>query len=56
MKTAVIDSYDGKPCSYRQSLVRNIMQILGIFDWLFVFGKKPQRLGDIAAGTVVVRV
>jgi uncharacterized RDD family membrane protein YckC len=56
MKTAVIDSHDGKPCSYWQSLVRNIMQILGIFDWLFIFGKKRQRLGDIAAATVVVRV
>jgi uncharacterized RDD family membrane protein YckC len=53
-KTAVIDSFDGKPCSYWQSLVRNITQVLGIFDWAFIFGKKRQRLGDKAAGTVVV--
>jgi uncharacterized RDD family membrane protein YckC len=56
MKTAVIDSQDGKPCSYAQSFMRNIMQILGIFDWVFIFWGKRQRLGDMAAGTVVVRV
>ncbi len=55
MKTAVIDSYDGKPCSYWQSLIRNIFQVLSIFDWIFIFGQKRQRLGDKAAGTVVVR-
>lgn len=56
MKTAVIDSYDGKPCTYRQSLIRNILQVLSIFDWMFIFGQKRQRLGDKAAGTIVVRV
>jgi uncharacterized RDD family membrane protein YckC len=55
LKTAVIDSFQGKPCSYGQSLARNFLQILGIIDWIFIFGKKRQRLGDKAAGTIVVR-
>jgi uncharacterized RDD family membrane protein YckC len=56
VNTAVVDSRDGKPCSYWQSLVRNITQVLGFIDWVFIFGKKRQRLGDKAARTVVVRV
>jgi uncharacterized RDD family membrane protein YckC len=55
MKTAVIDAYDGNPCSYRQSVLRNVTQIIGFVDWAFIFGKKRQRLGDMAAGTLVVR-
>ncbi len=55
MKTAVVNVSNGRPCSYWQSLLRNTFQIFGFFDWLFVFGKKRQRLGDIAAGTIVVR-
>lgn len=52
----VIDMRTGEPCSYWQSFVRNIFYILGIFDWIFIFGEKRQRLGDIAAKTVVIEV
>jgi len=56
MKTAVIDSLSGKPCTYKQSFIRNILlSILGIIDWIFIFGKKRQRLGDLAANTIVVK-
>ena len=56
MKTAVIDKLSGKPCTYKQSFIRNILlSILGIFDWIFIFGKKRQRLGDMAANTIVVK-
>jgi uncharacterized RDD family membrane protein YckC len=55
VKTAVIDSYNGKPGSYGQSFIRNILQVLSFFDWIFIFGKKRQRLGDKVAGTLVVR-
>ena len=54
MKTAVLNLDDGRPCSYWQSFLRNIFQVLGIIDWLFIFGKKRQRLGDMVAGTIVV--
>lgn len=52
--TRVIDMRTGEPCTYWQSFVRNIFYILGIFDWIFIFGEKRQRLGDIVAGTIVV--
>ena len=55
--TAVVDAETGAPCTFGQSFVRNIiLTVLGIIDWLFIFGKKRQRLGDKAAGTVVVKV
>jgi uncharacterized RDD family membrane protein YckC len=28
--------------------------ILGPIDWIFIFGDRRQRLGDKAAGTIVV--
>ncbi len=53
--TRVIDSRTGEPCTYWQSLLRNFLGILGIFDWIFIFGESRQRLGDKAAGTIVVK-
>ena len=51
----VVDATTGKPCTYWQSFLRNILlAILGPIDWIFIFGEKHQRLGDKAAGTVVV--
>jgi uncharacterized RDD family membrane protein YckC len=55
--TAVVDARTGEPCTFGQSFVRNaILTILGVIDWVFIFGKKRQRLGDKAAHTIVVRV
>ena len=52
---AVIDSVTGRACSFGQSFVRNILlSILGPLDWIFIFGRKRQRLGDKAAGTLVI--
>ena len=54
--TAVIDATTGEPCSFGQSFLRNLLlTILGIIDWVFIFGKKRQRLGDKAANTIVVK-
>lgn len=56
MKTAVVDASTGQPCTLGKSFVRNLLlSILGIIDWIFIFGKKRQRLGDKAAHTVVVK-
>ena len=53
----VIDQRTRKPCTYLQSFVRNLLlALLGIFDWIFIFGRKHQRLGDMAASTIVVRL
>ena len=50
----VVDAKTGRPCTFGQSFVRNIFTILGPIDWIFIFGEAHQRLGDKAAGTVVV--
>ena len=55
-KTKVIDSRDGSPCTFGQSLVRNLFGLLGLIDWVFIFGEKRQRLGDKAARTLVIKV
>lgn len=51
----VVDAESGAPCTFGQSFARNLLlSILGPLDWVFIFGAKHQRLGDIAAGTIVV--
>lgn len=52
--TRVVDTRTGDSCSFWQSFLRNIFYIFGIFDWIFIFGEKRQRLGDMAAKTVVI--
>lgn len=57
VKTQVIDSRSGLPCTFWQSFRRNSpMGYFTIIDWLFIFGEKRQRLGDKAANTLVVKV
>jgi uncharacterized RDD family membrane protein YckC len=52
----VIEEKSGHACSYGDSLLRNVtLLLLGPIDWVFIFGEKHQRLGDKAAGTIVVR-
>jgi len=51
----VIDAETGAPCTFGQSFLRNLLlAILGPLDWIFIFGERHQRLGDKAAGTIVV--
>lgn len=51
----VVSEDGGAPCSFGQSFVRNLLlAILGPIDWIFIFGERHQRLGDKAAGTVVI--
>jgi uncharacterized RDD family membrane protein YckC len=57
LRIAVVDSSSGAPCSFGQSFVRNLLLlILGVIDWIFIFGARRQRLGDKLAGTIVVTV
>jgi len=58
VRTRVIDAASGAPCSFFQSFIRNLLLvILGFVDWVFIFiGERRQRLGDRAAGTVVVKL
>jgi uncharacterized RDD family membrane protein YckC len=52
---AVVDQQSGRPCSAWQSFVRNVLlAFLGFLDWVFILGERHQRLGDKAAGTIVI--
>jgi uncharacterized RDD family membrane protein YckC len=56
LNTAVVDATTGEPCTYWQSFIRNLLlALLGIIDWVFIFGSKRQRLGDKTANTIVVK-
>lgn len=49
------DATTGAPCTYGQSFIRNLLlAVLGPIDWIFIFGERHQRLGDKAAGTIVI--
>jgi uncharacterized RDD family membrane protein YckC len=51
----VVDADSGRPCSFGQSFVRNLLlAVLGPLDWIFIFGERHQRLGDKAANTIVI--
>lgn len=50
-----VDAETGAPCTFWQSFVRNLLlALLGPIDWVFIFGERHQRLGDKAAGTIVI--
>ncbi|MES2318093.1 MAG: RDD family protein [Pseudomonadota bacterium] len=44
-----------RPCSVWQSFARNVTFPLGIFDWIFIFSRMHQRLGDLFASTIVIK-
>ena len=50
----VVDARTGTPCSFWQSCIRNAFALLGPIDYVFIFGERHQRLGDKAAGTLVL--
>jgi uncharacterized RDD family membrane protein YckC len=54
MKIQVLNSDTNKPCTFGQSFWRNLSGIF-FFDWLFAFGKRRMRLGDMIANTHVVK-
>lgn len=51
----VVRLKDGKPCSFKDSIVRRFTAVFQPFDSLFAFGKNKQRMGDKLANTVVVQ-
>jgi uncharacterized RDD family membrane protein YckC len=53
----VVSKTTGKPCKIWQSTMRNIFTpLLGALDAVLILGKKRQRLGDLMANTIVVKV
>jgi uncharacterized RDD family membrane protein YckC len=52
---AVVHAETGEPCTFGQSFVRNfLLYLLGPIDWIFIFGARRQRLGDMLASTIVI--
>jgi uncharacterized RDD family membrane protein YckC len=55
MGMRVVNAETGAPCTFGQSFIRNLLlSVLGPLDWVFIFGERHQRLGDKAAGTIVI--
>jgi uncharacterized RDD family membrane protein YckC len=53
---AVVDVKTGSPCTIFQSAIRNfLLSLFGFLDWIAIFGRRRQRLGDMAANTIVTR-
>jgi len=53
----VIEEKSGRACTFGKSFLRNLLlAALGPIDWVFIFGRKHQRLGDKVAGTIVVKL
>ncbi|HEU0299232.1 MAG TPA: RDD family protein [Longimicrobium sp.] len=52
---AVVNQTTHAPCTLLQSFLRNVLQpFVSMLDWIFIFGSRRQRLGDMLAGTIVV--
>ena len=53
----VVSKKTGKPCTILQSIVRNIFTpILGVIDAALILGSNRQRLGDVFANTIVIKI
>lgn len=53
----VVNKTSGKACGLGASFIRNsILALLGIIDLLFLGSRYRQRLGDMAANTIVINV
>jgi uncharacterized RDD family membrane protein YckC len=55
-RIAVVHIQSEEPCTYLQSLGRNITLVLGIFDAMFIAGKSKRRLGDYIGRTKVIQL
>lgn len=52
----VIDMDTGRYCNTWQSFLRNALTpVIGTIDAIFILTKKRQRIGDMLAGTIVVK-
>ena len=59
----IVTKEDDKPCDYPAAFIRNILRIIDVLPSLYILGlivilvtKRKQRIGDLAAHTVVVRI
>ncbi len=55
LKISVVDYNSRIPSGLFQSFVRNVvLLLLGFIDIFFIYSSKRRRLGDLAAGTIVI--
>lgn len=54
LKIAVVNEDTGEPCTYWKSFLRNVTQSLGVLDWIWIFGSRQRRAGDLLAHTKVI--
>jgi uncharacterized RDD family membrane protein YckC len=57
-----VETLDGSPYSPTKAFIRNLLRVIDALPFLYLLGlivmvssKRKQRLGDMAAGTVVVK-
>jgi uncharacterized RDD family membrane protein YckC len=62
MKLRVVKAADGSAISWGESIIRNLLRIVDALPFLYILGMiliavtaKKQRVGDLAAGTIVVK-
>jgi uncharacterized RDD family membrane protein YckC len=62
MGLRVVKAADGSAISWMESIIRNILRIVDALPFLYIIGMiliavtaKKQRVGDLAAGTIVVK-
>ena len=51
----VVHMDSGRPCTWMGSLWRNLTHLFFVIDAVFILGERRMRLGDMIAGTQVVR-
>ncbi|MES2040412.1 MAG: RDD family protein [Pseudomonadota bacterium] len=54
MHIRVVHRETEHPCNLTQSFLRNVL-VLTVVDWVFALGRRQLRLGDMVAGTKVVK-
>ena len=55
LNISVVSKEAHLPCTPLRSIARNLCFLTSFVDWLFIFGRDRQRLGDKIAGSIVVR-
>jgi uncharacterized RDD family membrane protein YckC len=55
VKVKVVHTTNGRACTLTQSFFRNLSTVLGLVDSIFALGKERRRLGDLIAGTRVIK-
>ncbi len=53
---SVVDAFSNQFCSPGQALLRNCSRVLNFWDVVWAFGSRRRRLGDLLAGTEVIRL